>query len=65
MKKQAFNKMSYDNEYRKTHYITINVQFKRDNDTFDRLENMQIMTGKSRNAIILDAIKEYLDRHYK
>lgn len=63
-KSNVFNQVEYINQYHKTHYTTVKVLFKRNNDTLDRLENMQIVTGKSRNQLILEAVKEYLDRHF-
>ena len=63
-KNDEFNQVAYINQYKKIHYKRTEVLIPIDSDIDDRLENMQIMTGKSRNQLILEAVKEYLDRHF-
>ena len=58
----SFNKVQYDNQYIKTHYKAIKVLFKIDSNILDRLETLQEITKQSKNEIIINAVKEYLDK---
>lgn len=63
MNKAAEN--AYKNEFRRQNYKSLSVLIHKDTDLLSRLETQKILTGKSFNSLIIEAIEEYLEKREK
>ena len=53
---------AYKNAFRKENYRSLSLLIRKDSDLLSRLETQKILTGKSFNSLIIEAIEEYLNR---
>ena len=61
-----FNKKEYNKQYNKSNIKTMGITFNKNNseyETYKRLEFYAYCTNKSINAIVKQAIAEFLDRN--
>ena len=64
-KQNKLTQNAYINAFRKRTYDRITIQIRKDNDIISRLETQKILTGKSLNSLIIEAIEEFLKRREK
>ena len=53
---------AYKNAFRKENYRSLSLLIRKDSDLLLRLETQKILTGKSFNSLIIEAIEEYLEK---
>lgn len=57
--------LEYEYARKKRVYNRLTLLIHKDTDLLSRLETQKILTGKSFNSLIIEAIEEYLERHEK
>ena len=57
----SFVKSEYNTKFTKEHYDRIEIQFKKELMLKDKLKDLSILTKKSVNQIVIEAIMKYLD----
>lgn len=57
------HKTEHNNQYNKANYDRITIQLKKADMLYSRLESLCILTGKTENVLIVNAIEMLLDKY--